>query len=171
MPQQISTAIYDVWDCSRTRVCSPGVAMMPLAGVPPQRSIPVVLDGGVDYEIIKFVAGRWGAPPVVPAPTTTNQNRIFLGGAQYGGFPIVSTGGFQFYRIGGTYLFGIIDPEGLLGDFMLGSAPMPNQPYYNSEMLPANYIQPGMVNSQPSSILQHVNVSGDQLRRHLNTDY
>lgn len=172
MPQtSVTDPVYNTWDCVRTRVSTPGIAMMPLAGVPPQRSIPVVLDGGIDYERIEFIAGRLGALPVIPAPTTTNSNRIFLGGYQYGGFPVVEMGGYEFYRIGGIYFWGILDPEGLLGDFMLGSAPMPNQPYYNDEYLPANYIQPGMVNSRPSSILQHVNVSGEQLRQHLNTDY
>ena len=148
MSQQLQVAIYDVWDCSRTRVSIPGIAMMPLAGSPPQPSIPIVLDGGTDVEVIQFIAGRWGALPEVPAPTTTNPNRIFLGGSQFGGFPIVSAGSFNFYRIGGVYVFGILNPEGLLGDFMLGAAPMPNQPVPSLEVMPGTNFRQDLVNQQ-----------------------
>lgn len=169
--QQVPEAIYDIWDCWRARSSMTGIAMMPLAGIPPQRSIPIVLDGGIDYETILFVAGRRGAPPVIPAPTSQNSNRIFLGGFQFGGFPVVDVGAYQIYRVGGIYLWGILEPEGLLGDFMLGSAPMPNQPSYTTEYLPSANIRTGMVNDNPHQAIQHSTATGEELRRHINTDY
>ncbi|MDT7817747.1 MAG: hypothetical protein QOJ42_7663 [Acidobacteriaceae bacterium] len=171
MPQTDPDAIYDTWDCWRERVSSTGFAMMPLAGVPPQRSIPIVLDGGSEYEVIMFVAGRRGAMPVIPAPTSQNTNRILLWGEQFGVFPIVDAGGINIYRVGGVYVFGILDPEGLLGDFKLGAAPMPNQPDATQEFLPANNIKPGMVNDGSPSLLQHTNASGEELRRQVTTQW
>lgn len=172
MPQDLGTqAIYDTWDCVRTRVSVTGVAMMPLAGVPPQQSVPIVEDGGSEIEIIEFVAGRWGAPPVIPAPTSTNSNRILLGGAQSAAFPVMGMGGIALYRVGGIYIFGILNPEGLLGDFKLGSAPMPNQPDSGNEYLPAANIRPGMVNDGTTPQLQKVIASGEELRRQLTTQW
>lgn len=171
MPQQLYNAIYDTWDCIRTRVSVSGITMMPLAGIPPQSSIPIVLDGGMDYEVIQFIATRWGKPPVIPAPTTTNPNRVFLGGTQIAGAPIVGTGAYQLYRVSGAYMFGIIDPEGLLGDFMLGAAPMPNQPSSTNEYLPAGNIQSGMVNNNQGQKVPSNNATGTGLQSFINNQW
>lgn len=172
MPQNnVANPIYDTWDCIRQRISSTGIMMMPLAGIPPQPSIPIVMDGGSEIEIIIFVAGRLGAPPVIPAPTSQNSNRILLGGSQVAGFPLVGTGGYEYYRVAGCYVFAIPNPEGLAGQFNLGAAPMPGQPYAGNEYIPQENIRPGYVNDGQGQRLPPSSDTGPNLMRQITENW
>ncbi len=117
---------YDYWEAWRSRTSSTGIAMMPLSGPPPMPSVPVVLDGGSEYDLVTFAAARWQLPPIIPAPVLlqSNSNRVLLGGGQSALFPIPFFGDTKLFQITGWYLFGIINPEGLISDMPLGTPPM-----------------------------------------------
>lgn len=117
-------AAYDYWNAVRVRASSTGVAMMPLSGPPPMPSVPVILDGGSDMDAVVFAAGRWNAPPIIPAPILRDRNRILLGGSQSAAFPIPFTTDTKLYEITGHYIWGILNPEGLLSPMPLGSPPL-----------------------------------------------
>lgn len=139
MTQQLQGAQYDDFMAIRKRTRKNGLAMMPTAGPSPQPAVVVSLHGGLEYDIISFVAGKRGEPPTVPAPATTNPNRVFLEGWQSAIFPIQDMGGIERYAIAGYYIFGILSPEGLESDFMLGNLPFPgvdtNEVFYAGKYL------------------------------------
>ena len=125
MTQQLSAPEYDTYYALRTRTRNNGLAMMPVAGPSPQPAAVVVLHGSIEYDLISYVATKRGQPPTVPAPSTTNPNRIFLGGWQSAIFPVPDQVGVMDYHLWGYYVFGILNPEGLESDFMLGTIPFP----------------------------------------------
>lgn len=117
-------AAYDYWNAVRTRISSTGIAMMPLSGPPPMPSVPIVLDGGSEFDIVVFAAGRWNAAPIIPKPLQTSRNRVFLAGQQSAIFPIPYAVGIRLYEISGWYAWGILNPEGLESDMPLGTPPL-----------------------------------------------
>lgn len=163
MTQSVQYPMYDSWDATRGRSSNTGIAMMPLAGPPPQPSVPIVLDGGCEFEWLYCMAARIGKPPAFPAPTTSNSNRVFLGGYQNAGFPIVDIGGYCLYRLAGWYWWGILNPEGLDSEFMLGGAPMPNQPTFSQESIPASFFQTNIMNQNRPALPNLFSANNEQL--------
>jgi len=119
--------------------------MMPTAGAFPLASSVVSLNGGMDREIIAWVATRRGEPPVIPSPVSLNDNYIFLGGNRTADFPIKDIAGITTYAVAGYYIFGLVVPEALGSNFLLGNLPFPSTVDTN-EYIPAEYFQQGMIN-------------------------
>lgn len=142
--QNLKDAQYDVFTATRTRVSSNGLAMMPVAGPYPTPSVVVALNGGAEFDIVAYVAVRRGAPPVVPGPRSTNPNRVFLNGQQNGVFSMPDLAGVINYVTSGYYIFGILAPEGLASDFMLGTVPFPGAD--SNDMIPGSYLSYTMIN-------------------------
>lgn len=115
---------YDYWDAWRSRVSSTGVAMMPVAGPAPQPSVPILLNGGAEYDMVTFTARRWGGPPIIPSPVLNSPNRVLIGGGQSACYPLPVWGTTRLWAVDGWYLWGIINPEGLISDMPLGTPPM-----------------------------------------------
>ena len=144
MSQKLYNSQYDTFSATRTHSHSNGLSMMPTAGPFPQPAQVVALHGGLDFDIIVYIASRRGEPPVVPSPVTRNPNRIFLAGGRAGDFPITDIGGVTNYTIGGWLLFGIISPEGLASNFMLGNLPFPGVD--PNEYIPNYYFSYALIN-------------------------
>jgi hypothetical protein len=146
--QNLPNAQYDGFETVRTHVHCNGLAMMPTAAPFPAAAVAVALHGGMDFEVIGWYATRRGAPPYVPDPTmlaTNNPNRIFLGGGRSGSFPISDMSGVEVYALQGWFLFGILAPEGLTSDFMLGNLPFPG--LQTGEYVPGTYFRANLINT------------------------
>ena len=154
MPQSLDTPQYESWGCTRTRTSRNGLAVMPVAGPWPQIAAAVALDGGLEMEAATGIAVRAGAPPVIVSPNSleSNDNRLYLGGSQTGGIPAVSIGGVKIYVIAWVYVWCILSPEGLDGDFALGVSPLdPDTP--TSEYLPSGNQNANLLNQNIASTL------------------
>lgn len=125
MTQKLSNAQWDSFYALRTRKRDNGLGAMPTAGPSPQAAQVVVLHGSLEWDIVAYTATKRGEPPTVPAPATTNPNRVFMGGWQSGIFPIPDQVGVMEYTVAGYMRFLILSPEGLESDFMLGKLPFP----------------------------------------------
>lgn len=126
--------------------------MMPVAGPFPQTAQVVALHGGVEEEEIIFLASRRGKPPIVPAPYTTNSNRVYLRGEQSVPFPMPQISGVETYGICGFYVWGILAPEGLESDFMIGNVPFPGLTSQD-ERFPAEYFSYDIINQRVTRIV------------------
>lgn len=152
MTQQLQNYQYDVFSAVRTRVSHNGIAVMPVAGPSPQPAVVVSLNGGLEYDWILCCAATMGRPPYVPAPIMPhNNNRIFLQGGQSGVFPIPELGGAKAYGVLVWYKFGILTPEGLQSDFMLGNLPFPGLD--QDERIPGGYFTYNLVNNRMTRAL------------------
>jgi hypothetical protein len=152
---------------NRCHIHRNGLAMMPTAGPFPQPAQVVALHGGLDFDCISYVAERRGAWPIGISPITTNKNRVFLNGGRCGIWPIPDVAGVMNYCVSGWILWGILSPEGLASDFMLGNMPfvIPGVPPVQ-QMAGANFsyqlLNQGitqvltLVPSQPSQIMNMV---------------
>ncbi len=60
--------------------------------------------------------------------------------------------GVMTYYVAGWYLFGILSPEGLASDFMLGMVPFPGLTLPD-QFIPSTYFQYGLINDQQISPL------------------
>ncbi len=147
MPQSFNNSLYDIYTALRYRRHRNGLAMMPVAGIFPKAAQVVALNGGLDNDLISWVAGRRGAPPVVPAPFSKNPNRVFMGGEQIGQWANPDMSGVMTYYLAGWYRFGILSPEGLASDFMLGMVPFPGLTLQD-QYIPRSYFQYGLINDQ-----------------------
>lgn len=153
MPQQLDDATYDAFQIWRGRVRRNGIVMMPTAGPSPQPATPVIVDGGIEYEIVTCTAARKGAPPVVPSAQSlnSNPNRIFMGGSQFACDPLRDFGGVFNYGIAVTYVWAIVEPEGLDQDLPVADGPWPDadpsDAYYPSSIF------------DPGQLCQNVNQS------------
>lgn len=125
MTQKLQYATYDVFTALRTRTRENGLAIMPTAGPSPQPAVVVALNGGLEYDLVSYVASKRGEPPTIPAPSTTNPNRVLLKGWQSAVWPIPDMSGATRYTLFGYIVWGILNPEGLESDFMLGTLPFP----------------------------------------------
>lgn len=152
MPQQLANAIYDVYSATRQHFHSNGLAMMPTAGVFPCPASVVALNGGLDIDAIAVVAGRRGQPPAMPTPIINNSNRVFLGGGRVGEWANIDVAGVQTYYVSVYYLFGILTPEGLTSDFMLGLVPFPGLSLAD-QLIPAAYFQYNLINGTRTTVL------------------
>ncbi len=147
MPQNLKNAQYDVYTAVRQHLHKNGLATMPVAGIFPQRAQVVALHGGLDYDAISYVAGKRGAPPTVPSPQTTNRNRVFLEGGRVGQWATPDMAGVMTYYVAGWLLFGILSPEGLASDFMLGMVPFPGLTL-SDQVMPSMFFKYGLINDQ-----------------------
>ncbi len=150
MTQKLQNPQYDTWSASRSHFHSNGLAMMPTAGEFAQAAQVVALHGGLDWEIIAWFATRRGEPPVIPSPISRNKNRVYLGGGRTGEFPIKDMGGVTGYAVAGWFIFGILAPEGLNSDFMLGNLPFSGlvSGLDTNEFIPASYFRQGLINDK-----------------------
>lgn len=151
MSQSIANPQYDTFTAFRRHIHNNGISMMPVAGTFPTASVSVALHGGYDFDAISYVAVRRGAPPIIPSPKTTNNNRIFLSGERIGMFPIGNVAGVTSYAVSGWLLFGILSPEGLASDFYLGNLPFPGVD--KNEYIPGVNFQYQLVNQNQTQTL------------------
>lgn len=151
MTQRLTQFQYDTFDATRTHIHENGLATMPTSGVFPLACQVVALHGGLDYDLVAYVATCRGAPPKIPSPKTTNPNRIFLKGGRAGKIPIRDIGGIMTYTVAGWLLFGILSPEGLASDFMLGSMPFPG--ININEQIPGSYFDYSIINQNRTQTL------------------
>ncbi len=140
------SAEYDAYFAMRQRVSSNGLATMPVAAPYPTPAVVVALNGGLEFDVIAYAAVRRGAPPVVPAPYSSNPNRVYLRGEQSGTWSMPDLGGALNYVTAGWYIFGILAPEGLESDFMLGTVPFPGAD--TNDMLPGSSLSYTMLNQR-----------------------
>ena len=87
----------------------------------------------------------------MPSPISYNPNRIFLQGGRWGNFPVPEFNGIKTYTIGVWYLFGILSPEGLTSDFMLGNLPFPGLD--TNEYIPGSYYNYQLINGAVTQII------------------
>ena len=146
MTQILQNAQWDQFQALRTRMSRNGLAMMPTAGAFPQVAQVVAFNGGLEFDIVAFQAAKRGGPPTVPAPSTTNPNRVFLGGDQTAPFPIPDMGNIRAYGVGGWYIWGILAPEGLESDFMIGNLPFPGLD--QNEFIPSSFFAYNLINQR-----------------------
>lgn len=144
MSQGLQGAQYDVFTVLRTRVSNNGLAMMPVAEPYPAAAKVVALNGGLEFDIIAYTAVRQGDWPVVPAPYSKNPNRVYLNGQQTAAWPIDDVSGVRNYACSGFFIFGILAPEGLESDFLLGTVPFPGAD--PNEMMPGRFLSYTMLN-------------------------
>jgi hypothetical protein len=156
MTQQLTNPQWDNFNAIRTRMSRNGLAMMPVAGPFPQPAQVVGLNGGLEFDLISFVAIKRGEPPTVPSPRTQNNNRVFLRGSQSAPFPIQDFAGVTAYGVAGWYVWGILAPEGLESDFMIGSLPFPGLD--RDERIPNGYFSYQLVNQLLTRIVNSANV-------------
>lgn len=151
MTQILNNAQWHTFTAARRRTSDNGLAMMPTAGPYPQPAVVVALHGGLEYEEIYFVASRLGAPPIVPAPYTKNANRVYLGGEQSAVFPMPEISGVKTYGVAGYYRWGILAPEGLESDFMIGQVPFPGLD--KDEYIPGVYFSYTLMNQRMTRVV------------------
>lgn len=153
MPQELNAALYDSFSAVRTHLHSNGLAMMPTAGLFPQAASVVALHGGIDYDIVVGTAVRQGRPPQMPSSiVTSNPNRVFLQGGRWGNFPPIDVKNVYTYSLGVWYIFGILAPEGLASDFMLGNCPFPGIQVVDPQTIPSSYFRVDLINQLPTMI-------------------
>ena len=154
--QNLKNAQYDSFVAVRFHLHSNGLAMMPSAGPFPSPGSVVALNGGIGHDLISCVAFKRGGPPTVLSPTTTNPNRVFLQGGRWGNFPPPDFAGTNLYGIGIWLKFGILSPEGLASDFMLGNLPFPGLD--QNEYIPGTFFQYQLVNQRQTAKIQPIGV-------------
>lgn len=160
--QQLPNAQYDGFNAIRTHMHFNGLAMMPTAAPFPAPANVVALHGGMDFEAIGYQAIKRGCPPNVPSPITTNPNRVFLGGGRTAEFPIEDMSGTIVYVVQGWFLFGILAPEGLTSDFMLGALPFPGVD--SNAYIPGIFFRTQLINTNPTQTLVNVPIEPPELR-------
>lgn len=149
--QVLPDSQYDAFTAIRRHSHSNGLAMMPTAGAFPQSASIVVLNGGLDMDFIGYAATRRGEPPQIPAPISTNPNRVFLAGERTGMFPMTDVAGVITYVVTGWFRFGILSPEGLASDFMLGDLPFPG--VQTGQYIPGGYFLINLINQNLTQTL------------------
>jgi hypothetical protein len=152
MPQILEGSSYDGFAASRAHFESNGLAMMATAGPYPSPAQVVALNGGLSFDVVVCQATRKGEPPAMPTPKTMNPNRVLLNGGRWGTFPMIEVNGVRTYSIGVWYLFGIITPEGLASDFMLGELPFPGL-NATDQYIPGSYFNYELINGTLTQVL------------------
>ncbi len=151
MTQILQTTEYDTYAATRGHFHCNGLAMLPTAAPFPYPASVVALHGGIDYDIIIYTATRRGAPPVIPDPRSTNNNRVFLRGWRIAEFPIQDFSGTYGYGVTGGLLFGILSPEGLASTFYIGNLPFPGVD--KNQSIPSDFFQYQLVNQNMTQAL------------------
>ncbi len=159
--QNQKDAQYDSFYALRRRTSSNGLAVMPVAASYPTPAVVVALHGGLEFDIIAYAAIRRGAPPVVPAPYSSNRNRVFLKGEQSGTWSMPDLGGALNYVTGGWYIFAILAPEGLESDFLLGTVPFPGAD--PDDMIPGSTLSYQQINQRQIQPVRGTNGSQNQV--------
>lgn len=124
MPQQSPYAEYQYYVIAKSRGGRTGVATMPVAGRPGVPCTVVRLDAGEGGIMLHWIAGRIGAPPVIPSFKINHRNYVPLAYAQSAPFGVPAGGGQTLYSMKGVYSYGLRIPEDPDDAFYLGKVPI-----------------------------------------------
>ncbi len=174
MPQNITQALYSVWNVSRTRIRDSGRRMMPVAAQDPQAAVIVKLFAAIEYEYVNFSIAKDGAVPSIPSHTEleTDPNYVFLHFV-FGGFTQqqLADGAMRYY-VFGTYIYGLLVPEGLHMGYNLGIPPwspypvaqeqIPGTNFKNGLLNPVYISKPLNVPIQPNTLMPQQRITQDQ---------
>lgn len=106
-------APYDIYMIKSKVVSNPGVVQMPGTGMGPSGGVAQMarVSGGSTQMLTTWVAGRTGAPPVLPAPETTNTNLVLVdGGVTNSDTQPNADGSALVYLCSGFFIYAVLNP-------------------------------------------------------------